>query len=110
MGDKGDNVLSGTAGNDTLTGGGGSDVFLFDTASQDTNANPLPNGRDVITDFKPHQDKIVINMLGVTSFADLAISHGPKGTVVITCDENQDTMTLPHTHGVSAGDFIFGTI
>ena len=108
VGDKQDNVIAGMAGDDTLTGGGGQDIFLFDTTSQDTDGNPLPDGHDVITDFKPHQDRIAIDMPGVASFADLTITQGAHGSLVITYDANQDSITLLHTHAVTADDFIFG--
>jgi len=108
VGDKQDNVIAGMAGDDTLTGGGGQDIFLFDTTSQDVDGNPIPDGHDVITDFKPHQDRIAIDMPGVTSFADLTITAGPHGSLIITYDANQDSITLLHTHAITPDDFIFG--
>jgi Ca2+-binding RTX toxin-like protein len=109
-GDKQDNVLAGMAGDDTLTGGGGQDIFLFDTTSQDINGDPQPDGHDVITDFKPHQDKIAIDMPGVASFADLTITDGAHGSLIITYGADQDTITLLHTHQVTADDFLFGPL
>jgi Ca2+-binding RTX toxin-like protein len=108
VGDKRDNVIAGMAGDDTLTGGGGHDIFLFDATSQDFNGDPQPDGHDVITDFKPHQDKIAIDMPGVNGFADLTITGGPHGSLIITYGADQDTITLLHTHQVNADDFIFG--
>jgi Ca2+-binding RTX toxin-like protein len=109
VGDHGDNVLSGVGGNDTLTGGGGSDVFLFDAHALDWNSNPIANGQDVITDFH-HSDRIAINVPGVSSFADLTISHDAHNDVVITFGASHDSITLLHVHDVSAADFVFGSV
>ena len=54
-GNSNDNYLYGKDGNDTLTGGSGNDQFIFDTK-----INAL-NNVDVITDFTPGKDKIVLS-------------------------------------------------
>lgn len=54
-------VLRGNAGGDTLTGGDGSDVFLFDTALSGA-------GADLITDFAVGVDKIRLDDDVFTAF------------------------------------------
>lgn len=110
VGDAQDNVLAGAGGNDTLTGGAGNDVFLFDTHAYDWDGNPIPNGHDVITDFKPGQDHIAIDEPGVAGMADLTISRGYHGDIVITYGPNHDTVELLGVHHVTASDFIFGPV
>lgn len=77
-GNDGNNAIVGTAfadrfqarlGNDTLTGGNGADLFLFDTA-----LNAVGN-RDVITDYQPGVDRI---QLKATLFA----GSGAAGTTL----------------------------
>ena len=60
-GGDGVQLLNGGAGNDVLSGGAGADLFLFERGT----------GRDVVTDFQPGTDKIVIGggFTGFTSFA-----------------------------------------
>jgi len=55
QGNSGNNFLSGKDGNDTLIGGYGYDQFIFDTK-----LNAL-NNVDVISDFTPSEDKIVLS-------------------------------------------------
>jgi Ca2+-binding RTX toxin-like protein len=109
IGDKADNVLMGLGGDDTLTGGGGADIFRFNGESTDFDFNSIPNGHDLITDFR-HGDRIDIDMPGVTGMADLTLGADDKGNVVITYDSYGDTITLLHVHHVTAADFIFGPI
>ena len=53
------------AGNDTLTGAGGNDLFVF--------AQPI--GNDTIYNFNAASDKIdLIGFAGIASFSDLAVS------------------------------------
>ncbi|MCD1620482.1 M10 family metallopeptidase C-terminal domain-containing protein [Salipiger marinus] len=54
VGNSTDNNISGRTGNDTLTGGGGADDFIF---SDELGARHA----DVITDFTPGEDRIVIS-------------------------------------------------
>jgi Ca2+-binding RTX toxin-like protein len=97
-------------GGDTLTGGGGNDIFLFDFRATDTQGNPIPNGDVLITDFHHGHDKIAINEPGVNGFADLTISEHGNQDVVITYGPDNDQIVLPGVHHVTAQDFIFGPI
>jgi hypothetical protein len=92
-GGNGDDTLNGGAGDDTLTGGNGADRFVFDYAF----------GHDVITDFDPHNDKIVVDHNMWATFSDV-MAHavqGPGETVVLTSDFGGYTITL---QGVELGD------
>lgn len=77
-------LISGGSGNDTMEGGMHADAFLYDWANR-TGATYVGNtGFDVITDFDAvgrDGDKIVVNMEGIDSFADLTIRQ--RGTDVI---------------------------
>ncbi|HEY5799617.1 MAG TPA: hypothetical protein VIT92_05320, partial [Burkholderiaceae bacterium] len=53
-GGNGGDILVGGAGNDVLTGGNGSDIFVLSASG----------GRDVITDFKPENDRILAGYAG----------------------------------------------
>lgn len=84
---------------DTLTGAGGNDLFVF--------AQPI--GNDAIYNFNAASDKI--DLLGfdhVASFSDLQIADDSNGNAVITVGSGE-TITL---HGVDAtsltsGNFVF---
>ena len=73
-GDGNANVLSGSLGNDTMTGGAGADKFVFDTALGATNL-------DVIKDFVRGTDKLVLDddvfakFLGTLSGAALSAEN-----------------------------------
>lgn len=54
VGDAGDNVLVGNALANILTGGGGRDSFVFPTA-------PLAGIADLVTDFTPGLDRLVVD-------------------------------------------------
>ena len=62
LGNTGNNVIDGKLGNDTLTGGGGVDSFLFDTA-----LNALSNV-DTIVDFSAPTDTIRLDKDVFTAF------------------------------------------
>jgi Ca2+-binding RTX toxin-like protein len=100
IGGNGGDVLNGGPGDDLLTGGHGPNRFVFDYGF----------GHDTITDFDPHNGKIVVdhNMWG--SFSDV-MTHavqGPHG-VVLTSDFDGNTITLlgVKVSSLHASDFIF---
>jgi len=66
-------TISGGAGNDTLRGNAGADVYIY--AGGD--------GADTILDFNPTQgDRLVLNNVGVTAFANLQITQIAGGYVI----------------------------
>jgi Ca2+-binding RTX toxin-like protein len=78
VGNDGNNAIVGTAfadrfqsrlGNDTVTGGSGADIFLFDTAPD------AVGNRDVITDFQPGVDRIQLK-------ASIFVGAGTAGTTM----------------------------
>jgi Ca2+-binding RTX toxin-like protein len=78
MGNDGNNVIVGTAfadrlqgriGNDTLTGGSGGDVFVFETALD------AVGNRDALTDFQPGIDRIQLK-------ASIFIGSGATGSTL----------------------------
>ena len=62
------------AGNDTLTGDAGSDVFVFKRVDG--------AGKSFITDFERGIDKIDLSGMGYTSFADVQ-AHLSTGTAAL---------------------------
>ncbi len=106
VGDRNDNVIAGLAGDDTLTGGGGHDVFLYTDEAFDTDGNPN-NGHDVITDFNRGLDKIDFDVAGVKGMGDLTITHDAHGDVVVGYGDIGETITLLGVHHVNQTDFLF---
>jgi Ca2+-binding RTX toxin-like protein len=63
-GDNGEDLLDGGKGNDVLTGGQGKDKFLFNTGRKFQIGD---TGTDIINDFDPFSDKIVLDKTTFTS-------------------------------------------
>ncbi|HEY9893098.1 MAG TPA: hypothetical protein V6D37_15090, partial [Candidatus Sericytochromatia bacterium] len=80
--------LSGDVGDDTLSGGSGSDVFFLNQSL----------GSDIITDFRKGEDLIGLN--SDFSFDQLSISSSNNETLISVTDTNQLLATL---NGVVAG-------
>ncbi|HET7879393.1 MAG TPA: peroxidase family protein [Acetobacteraceae bacterium] len=74
-----DTIVAGLGQNQQLTGGGGSDVFVFSAS----------NLHDTITDFSPADDKLQFTM----SAHDFSISAAPDGHATVTYDGS--TIDLP---------------
>jgi uncharacterized protein len=76
VGTAGDDVIEGGSGADTLTGGGGNNQFVYNT---------LQDAGDVITDFVPGKDTLVLTKLfainGIVTADSLASGH-------VTCTAN----------------------
>ena len=89
-------TLSGGTGNDTLQGNGGADVYVY--AGGD--------GADTIFGFDPVQgDRIVLNNVGATRFADLQIGNTIGGYVVAFGGGN--SLTIMTTATLDAAWFAF---
>ena len=87
------------ASDDTLTGAGGNDLFIF--------AQPI--GNDVIYNFNAVSDKIdLIGFDHVASFSDLQIADDANGNAVIMVGSGE-TITLHAVDAASltASDFVF---
>ena len=85
-----------------MTGGSGSDVFVFENGSND----------DVITDFGNGNDDIDLSALGVTTFAQVqaALSSNGAGDAVIDLSalggNGSVTLTGVDVSAMDATDFI----
>jgi Ca2+-binding RTX toxin-like protein len=84
IGDAGANQLFGRNGNDTLEGGAGNDT-LFGEAGADSFLFAPGSGFDVIADFTPGQDRILIRgYAGLTSYAAvMAVTRDAAGGAII---------------------------
>ncbi|MDO9713936.1 calcium-binding protein [Paracraurococcus lichenis] len=100
-GNDGANRITANLGNNVLTGKGGSDEFVFFSAT----------GSDHVTDFRPGEDHIHIISPSVKGMGDLAISEVNGSTVVawsIDGIASQVTLDGVSAASVSANDFLFG--
>jgi Ca2+-binding RTX toxin-like protein len=89
-----DNRIAGAAGNDVLTGHGGADIFV------------LGAGADLVTDFKPGEDRIAV--AAVASFEDLLPLLSQQGEDVVLALGGTLTLAGVELASLSAADFIFG--
>lgn len=107
VGTPGDDVIEGGAGADTLTGGGGNNQFVYSN---------MADAGDVITDFAPAKDTLVLTKLlaslGITSAAPLASGHVTCTTsaagAIINIDRDGSTgplraLQLVQLKGVACG-------
>ena len=101
--------LLGGAGNDTLDAGLGNDV-LFGESGADTFVFSPGSGGDVIGDFTPGSDRLILQRFGLNSFVDVQSRFVEvAGTTAINLG-NGDFVVL---NGVAnsmlgAGDFLYG--
>lgn len=75
---EGGDTLDGFLGDDTVWGGGGADMFFFDT---------LVGGRDVVMDFTPGEDVIGLFGLFADAAAALAAVASQRGVAVLVLPE-----------------------
>ena len=100
-GDSGDDTLTGGAGADDLSGGIGRDVFVFADGC----------GRDLIRDFSPAADRLVLDDSlwdGTKTEAQVLADHAAlTGGVLVLDFGDGDTIRLL---GLTAGDQLVGRI
>jgi serralysin len=110
-GGDGNDKLDGRTGKDTLTGGDGADKFLFCAAVKGKNA-------DVITDFDPSQDTIVLShkvfkalAVGVIADADAAYStDGDAASAHVVYDSSTGALFYDKDGSGSAPDVKIATL
>ena len=95
-GGPGDDDLYGTRDDDTMTGGGGADTFVFDERS----------GDDTITDFDPDNDRIDLSQFETAITwtelsAGISATQDGSDTVIDLSEWGGGTVTL---EGVAPGD------
>jgi len=84
-GGEGQDTLNGGIGNDDLRGGDDADMFIFD----------LGTGEDIIRDFEPGEDTIMLNGFGALDAAGLIASGRQNGNrLVLDLNETGDQITL----------------
>jgi Ca2+-binding RTX toxin-like protein len=89
-GGAGNDTITGGLGNDVLTGGTGVDVFVFKPG----------DGADVITDFKPGEDRLSIATDGTFAvWQEAATVNGITGTLVHYGPGSGDTVMLAGVSG-----------
>ena len=92
--------IVGYGGDDSLTGGGEADTFVFAGGY----------GNDTITDFADGTDLIDLSWLGIRNFDALSIADDTSGNAVITTSEgNTITLTGVSTSDLDASNFLFWT-
>lgn len=95
-GGRGNDFIYGEGGNDVLTGGAGADVFVLSVGG----------GHDMVTDFNPAEDTLVLDFGGHSqtyypgSFSSSGVSAlDSSGDLVLSLNE-ADSITLVGVHGV----------
>jgi Ca2+-binding RTX toxin-like protein len=117
FGEQGNDRLLGGYGSDTSTGGAGTDTFVLEYF----NSSQFTQDLDVVTDFAQGQDKVDLNILGISDFNTIALltSDDASNNAVITTRYNgyntANGLYSLQLNGISKGslsasDFIFQTI
>lgn len=81
IGSAGADTINSFNGNDTLTGGAGSDLFVFDGT----------DGADTITDFDVDEDGLDVTAWASSSFDDLSVSYS-GGNAMVSYGANSITL------------------
>jgi Ca2+-binding RTX toxin-like protein len=88
LGGAGDDTIQGGTGNDTMSGDGGNNTFLFNLATA--------TGKDLITDFNPAGDVVLLANVGLDFDPIAHLTDGPSGAVLDLGDGSTVTF-LGHT-------------
>ena len=101
-GTNGNNIIVSSSGSDLLTGGGGTDTFVFSGRTF---------GKDVVTDFAAKGANHDIVEFGHDAFANFAdiLGHATEvGKDVVIAYDHNNTVTLVgvHLNQLTAQDFI----
>lgn len=97
-GGRGDDLIAGLGGNDTLTGGDGRDIFYFSNLG----------GADVVTDFNFEEDKFDVTQVnGVFGIADLALVQEGENTKVTFPDGSSALFLNTKNTDLSEKNLIF---
>ncbi len=102
-GGAGDDVLNGgPGGDDVLTGGGGRNLFIVAAGT----------GRDVITDFHPGQDRILLDGFDFSTVNDVVAALQPGETQAVLPFTNGERLVIWNSTGspLSAADFVLGAV
>ena len=94
-GRAGDDLIDGKEGFNFVSGGGGSDVFVFNDHS-----------RNFVTDFEVGVDKIDVSGLGVTSLDDIA-TRDFFSSALLQIDKGSMYLASVSEDDLSSDDFIF---
>lgn len=109
-GSTGNDALYSFEGDDTLTGNGGSDTFVFDLDALDTFGITMTVvGDDTITDFDVTDDTIEISLddTDYDSFAELDITYADGDAVIDLGDYGSITLTDVAEDSLTAANFDF---
>lgn len=98
IGNNAVNVINGGLGNDTLTGSGGTDYFLFNTTLNST------TNRDTITDFNPVSDFIRLENTGIFSTLGTGTLSSSRFVVGSAALDTADRIIYNKTTGVLSYD------
>ena len=92
-------VLGGDDGDNQLSGGGGDDVFIFDSG----------HGADIITDFTDGDDLIDLSAFGLSGFDELVATSDSGGVTIDLSANGGGTILLEgfDIADLDAGDLLF---
>ena len=98
VGGDGDDTIEGTFRDDTMTGGGGADTFVFASG----------HGNDTITDFTDGEDTIDLSAFkAITGFDDLTVAQNGADTVITVPGGGTITLQGFASADLDAADFTF---
>jgi len=101
-------TLLGGDGNDTLAGGGGDDI-LFGQAGRDNFLFAPGSGLDVVADFEPGMDRILLQGFGFANFqALMAATRDEAGGAILDLAAGDSVLLAGVARvSLSSGDFVF---